>query len=68
VVAEVFPSLLRRRHAADGRTPDEQDAWAVANWLRTMDARGSLEAYFQPPLDDAEAEVARREGWILGVW
>lgn len=67
VVAEVYPSIFRKRYAPDGRTPDEQDAYAVARWMSELDARGALAGYFNPPLTDAERAVADREGWILGV-
>lgn len=67
VVAEVFPSLFRRRYARDARNADEHDAYCVASWLREMDARGALADYFNPPLTLKERRQARLEGWILGV-
>ncbi len=68
VVAEVYPSLFRRRYQKNGRTPDEHDAWAVAAWLQDMDRRGILDRYFVPPLNLAEQRQTALEGWILGVW
>jgi hypothetical protein len=68
VVAEVYPSLFRRRYPADGRTADEHDAWSVATWLRDADRRGTLKHYFAPPLTLPERKRAALEGWILGVW
>lgn len=47
--------------------PDQRDAHAVAEWLRTRDAAGLLSPYFEPGLTDAERRVAAVEGWILGV-
>jgi len=68
VIAEVYPSLFRRRYRRGARTVDEQDAFAVAQWLADMDRRGSLQHYLQaPPLGDAEARDVHVEGWILGV-
>lgn len=67
VVAEVYPSLFRRRYPEAGRTPDQHDAFAVCQWLREMDARGALGDYFNPPLTLPERRQAQLEGWILGV-
>ncbi len=67
VVAEVYPSMLRNRFPRYGRNADQQDAYAVAEWLRTRDAAGLLAAYFEPGLTAEERSVARVEGWILGV-
>ena len=67
VIAEVFPTQFRRRYARGARTADEQDAFAVASWLRDMDTRGALTQYFNPPLTLPERRQAALEGWILGV-
>jgi hypothetical protein len=67
VIAEVYPSVLRRRFKAEDRSPDEHDAYSVARWLAQSDADGILERYFSPPLTPDERAVADREGWILGV-
>lgn len=67
VVAEVYPSLFRRRYAREDRTTDEHDAFTVAAWLADMDRRGNLAYYFKPPLNLPESRQARLEGWILGV-
>jgi hypothetical protein len=67
VIAEVFPSLFRRRYPKAGRSADEHDAWSIATWLYEMDRRGVLEHYFKPPLTLAEQRQAALEGWILGV-
>jgi hypothetical protein len=68
VLAEVYPSLYRRRFPKDGRSVDEHDAWSVTAWLRESDRRGTLENYFNPPLTLPERRQAALEGWILGVW
>jgi hypothetical protein len=67
VLVEVYPSIFRKRYALEGRTPDQQDAYATARWMCDMDGRGALDAYFAPPLSVAERAVADLEGWILGV-
>lgn len=67
VVAEIYPSILRRRFPRADRTPDQHDAYAVAEWLRTRDAAGLLDAYFTPGLTREERAVAKVEGWVLGV-
>ncbi len=68
VVAEVYPSLLRRRYAAETRSHDEHDAYAVSMWLKQMDVRGVLRQYLNPPLTLPERRLADIEGWILGVY
>jgi hypothetical protein len=67
VIAEAYPTLVRRRYEKADRSADAQDAFAVAQWLRDMDDRGALARFWMPPLDDAERATAEREGWILGV-
>ena len=67
VIAEVYPALWMRRFPRNGRDPDEQAAYAAAAWLQRADLNGSLESYFNPPLTTDEREVAKIEGWILGV-
>lgn len=67
VIAEVYPSIFRNRYPREGRSGDEQDAYATARWMADMAARGELAAYFDPPLAPAERAVAAVEGWMLGV-
>lgn len=67
VVAEVYPSILRNRFPRGARNADQQDAYAVAEWLRTRDAAGLLEPYFTPGITAEERAVAAAEGWILGI-
>ena len=67
VVAEIFPSMFRRRYPNSERTADQQDAYACAMWLRDMDVLGALGEYFNPPLTLPERRIAQLEGWILGV-
>jgi hypothetical protein len=49
------------------RTPDQQDAFATAEWLRRADRDGSLEKFLFPDLEPHERKTAEIEGWILGV-
>ncbi|MBM4270681.1 MAG: hypothetical protein FJ139_00780 [Deltaproteobacteria bacterium] len=67
VVAEVYPSLWRNRYPDDGKTRDQQDAYATSRWLQEMDLNDYLPRFFDPPLSPGEREVANIEGWILGV-
>ncbi len=67
VVAEVYPALWSRSFPNAGRTSDQQDAFATAEWLRRADANGSLENFFCPELQPQERKTAEIEGWILGV-
>lgn len=67
VVAEVYPALWNRTFPSEGRTPDQQDAFAIAKWMQWADSDGSLEAYFHPRLEPEERVKAEIEGWILGV-
>ena len=56
-----------RTFPSAGRTPDQQDAYVTAEWLRRADSDESLERLFCPELEPLEREAARVEGWILGV-
>ena len=66
-LVEVYPSLWSRRYPRDGRTPDQQDAYAAAAWLRQVDLDGSLGKFLKPGMLPGEYHVAKVEGWILGV-
>lgn len=71
VIVEAYPSIFHNRfpRLTNGvqRTGDQQDAYSVARWLWEFDQRDILLRYFNPPLTDAEREIARLEGWILGI-
>jgi hypothetical protein len=67
VIAEIYPSIFRKRYPKDDRTADQQDAYCVARWLTESDEAGFLQRYFAPPLTDDERKVADLEGWILGI-
>ena len=59
---------VRRTLTTEGRTGDQQDAYAVAAWLRDADADGRLSKALKPGLTDYEQAMAGVEGWILGLW
>lgn len=67
VAAEVYPALWSRTFPSAGRTPDQQDAFAIVRWMQGADADGSLERYFNPHLEPCDRKQAEIEGWILGV-
>jgi hypothetical protein len=68
VVAEVYPSIFRKRYTrAAEHTGDQHDAFAITSWLCERDQHGFLSKYFCPWLTDDERELASLEGWILGV-
>jgi hypothetical protein len=67
VVAEVYPSLWIRRVPKEDRDGDEQAAYAVAAWLQRADRSGSLSGFLSPSLTAEERDIAKIEGWILGV-
>lgn len=66
-LAEVYPSLWKGRFSRNGRTSDQQDAYAAAAWLRQADLHGSLGTYLSPKISPDQLRAARIEGWILGV-
>jgi len=69
VIAEVYPSMLRRRYDRPaGMNADQYDAYAVAMWLMRTAGRGALGEYLRmPPLSSEEQAAVAREGWVLGV-
>jgi hypothetical protein len=67
VVAEVYPALWNKTFPRAGRTSDQHDAFATAEWVRRADANGTLTRFFCPELEPHEPNAAEIEGWILGV-
>lgn len=69
VVAEVYPSLWRRRfrHPQPKADSHQKDAYAVASWLAHQNQQHSLTPWFHPQLSPKEFQTASLEGWILGV-
>lgn len=66
-LAEVYPRLWNREPRPTHRTPDEHDAWLVAEALHRADQTCTLASWFQPDLSPLERDLAPFEGWILGV-
>ena len=64
---EVYPALWSRGFPREGRTPDQHDAYAIAEWTRRGDLDGSLAPFLNPPLGARERAAAEIEGWILGI-
>ncbi len=67
VVAEVYPSLWSQSFDRGGRTPDQHDAYSVTACVQRAGLDSSLAEFFAPGLTLHKREVARIEGWILGV-
>lgn len=67
VIAEVYPSVWSRSFPRASRTPDQHDAWSVAQWMRLADLDESLSRFFAPELSADDRAAALAEGWILGV-
>jgi hypothetical protein len=67
VVAEVYPSLWSKAFPKAGRTPDQHDAWSVAEWLRRADRDGGLAEFLKTGLTNPDRATAEVEGWILGL-
>ncbi|MEM9411091.1 MAG: hypothetical protein AAGA30_08260 [Planctomycetota bacterium] len=68
VITEVFPSLFRNRYPRGPRTVDQQDAYSICRWMSEMQKINRLDDFFDPPLSPHERRIAKREGWILGVF
>ncbi len=66
-IVEVYPRLWKDLYATGDRNPHQQDAFAVASWLRDADADGRLSLALLGPSDQAARKAAVAEGWILGV-
>jgi len=67
VVAEVYPRMWKGLFPVSGITPDQQDAYSVAAWMRREDQAGHLGGHFTPALSDEDRALAEIEGWILGL-
>lgn len=67
VVVEAYPALWSHSFPREGRDSHQQDAYAVAEWMRGNDLDGKLERLFSPSLTERERKAAEIEGWILGI-
>jgi hypothetical protein len=66
-IVEVYPALWSRLYPRENRTPDQHDAWAVAEQLRRLNRDGGMAELLAPHLTPQELATAGIEGWILGV-
>ncbi len=67
-VVEAYPALYKHRFPGTASmTGDQQDAHAIASWLKHADVTGELRTAMHPDMDPGMQLMARTEGWILGV-
>jgi hypothetical protein len=66
-IVEVYPRLCKVDSTPAHLTPDQKDAFNVAAWLARADRDGSLRMFLMPELSQSERDLAKLEGWILGV-
>jgi len=67
-VVEAYPALYKHRFPGTASmTGDQQDAYAIASWLKHADVTGELRTAMHPDMDPGMQLMARTEGWILGV-
>ncbi len=66
-IAEVYPALWSQAFARKEPTRDQHDAFSIAAWLSRADREGSLAEFLEPALTPSEQNLAKVEGWILGV-
>jgi hypothetical protein len=66
-VVEVYPALWSHGFARGDRTPDQHDAYSVTAWMREADLNGNLTRFFNPSLTQEHRQMAKVEGWILGI-
>jgi len=67
VILEAYPALYKQAYPVGERTPDQHDAFSVAQWLCDADRDGRLVSAMHPNLSADELRMAKIEGWILGV-
>ena len=67
LLTEIYPSLWSKLYPHQNRTPDQHDAYVASRWLQETDQKGELPPYLHPELTLEEEQIARFEGWILGV-
>jgi hypothetical protein len=66
-VVEVYPRVWKGLYPAEGRNQDQHDAYTVCRWMKEADISGELLTCLSPDLSEGAREMARFEGWILGV-
>jgi hypothetical protein len=66
-LVEVYPALWSKSFPPEGRDQHQHDAYSVARWMYRADHENHLAGFLNPALEPQEREVAKIEGWILGV-
>ena len=67
-VAEVYPSIFKRRYQSEtDHTDDALDAYSICRWMKESQEAELLSTYFNPPLSQTHQQLACKEGWILGL-
>lgn len=66
-IAEVYPALWSPKFPREERDSHQHDAYSIAAWMRQADLDGTLVSSFDPQLEAKDREMAKIEGWILGV-
>jgi hypothetical protein len=68
VITEVYPRLYNGcSEVPSNLTPDQTDAFLIAAWLQKCDQDHTLAEYFEFEIPKDVKQIARYEGWILGV-
>lgn len=49
------------------RTPDQHDAYAIAEWMHRTDLEGSLVGFFKPELTESERTLEEISADILAI-
>ena len=62
MIAEIYPSIFRKRYPKDDRSADQHDAYCVGRWLIETDERQFLARYFDPLLTTEQRKIADLEG------
>lgn len=66
-IVEAYPALWSHEFSTKKLTSDQHDAFTIAAWLARTDQWGTLRAYLNPELSPEECNLAKVEGWIIGV-
>lgn len=67
VIAEMYPSIFRRRYLRSEKSADQHDAFVLSSWLQEVHQEKLLEKYFNLELSPDKIRIAEIEGWILGI-
>lgn len=67
IIAEMYPSIFRRRYPRAEESADKHDAFVLASWLQETHEEKLLHKYFDVQLGHERMRIAELEGWILGI-